>query len=120
MPDTPNPEFVYKIATRAAFDAGLAEGAFPHMPIDDADGFLHLSTAAQLRETLRLYFAGQAGIMLIAVRTADLGAGLKWEPSRGGDLFPHHYGALGLDALEQSETIDVAADGSVELPDWVT
>lgn len=117
MSDTP--EFIYKVTSRAAFDAALASGAFPRMPIDDTDGFLHFSTGAQLRETLRLYFAGQNGIMLIAVRTGDLG-GLKWEPSRGGEPFPHVYGHLGLDALEQSETIDVAADGSVALPAWVT
>jgi uncharacterized protein (DUF952 family) len=115
----PDPEFIYKIASRAAFDAALASGAFPHMPIDDSDGFLHFSTAAQLGDTLRLYFAGQRQVMLIAVRTAGLGAALRWEPSRGGDLFPHVYGALGLEALEQSEPVDVAADGSVTLPAWV-
>jgi uncharacterized protein (DUF952 family) len=113
------PEFIYKIATRTAFDTALASGDFPHMPIDDNDGFLHFSTAAQLRETLRLYFAAQRDVVLIAVRTADVGEGLRWEPSRGGDLFPHVYGALGIDALEESEPVDVAADGQVELPAWV-
>jgi uncharacterized protein (DUF952 family) len=117
---SPSPEFIYKIASRAAFDAALATGAFPHMPIDDTDGYLHFSTAVQLPETLRLYFAGQRDVILIAVRTADLGPGLRWEPSRGGDLFPHYYGDLGLSALEESGSIDIAADGSVELPAWVT
>lgn len=119
MTATPTPEFIYKIASRDAFDAAVASGTFPRMPIDDSDGFLHFSTSTQLPETLRLYFAGQPDVLLIAVRTAELGDGLRWEPSRGGDLFPHVYGALGLEALEESEPVDVGADGSVELPAWV-
>jgi uncharacterized protein (DUF952 family) len=113
------PQLIYKVASRAAFQAGLAAGSFPRMPIDTTDGYIHFSTAAQLAETLRLHFANQADLILISVRTADLRDGLKWEPSRGGDLFPHHYGALGLDALVESEAISVASDGSVALPAWV-
>jgi uncharacterized protein (DUF952 family) len=89
------------------------------MPIDDQDGYIHFSTAAQLAETLRLYFAGQSDLALIAVRTADLGAGLKWEPARDGRLFPHAYGRLGASAIGQTASIAVAADGGVTLPAWV-
>lgn len=118
-PSKRSPHLIYKVASRAAFEAALASASFPRMPIDTADGYIHFSTAAQLAETLRLHFAGQADLILIAVRTRDMGEGLKWEPSRGGDLFPHRYGELGLDALVESEAIAVAADGSVALPAWV-
>jgi uncharacterized protein (DUF952 family) len=114
-----NPDFVYKIVTRAAFDAASAAGEFPQMPIDLKDGFIHLSTAAQLRETLRLHFAGQSDLVVFAVRPFDMGAGLRWEASRGGDLFPHHYGPLASSAIGQQVTVSVGADGAVDLPDWI-
>src|SRR5215203_5519569 len=109
-PSKRNPTHIYKVASRPVFEAAVASGSFPRMPIDSNDGYIHFSTAAQLPETLRLHFAGQSDLVLIAVRTIDLGNSLKWEPSRGGDLFPHHYGELGLDALVESEPIAVAAD----------
>jgi uncharacterized protein (DUF952 family) len=88
------------------------------MPIDLKDGFVHFSTAAQLAETLKLHFAGQGDLVVFAVRPADL-ADLRWEPSRGGQLFPHGYGALPLAAVGQSASVSVAADGAVTLPDFV-
>lgn len=115
----PNPDFVYKIVTRAAFDAAAAAGAFPQMPVDLKDGFIHFSTAAQLRDTLRLHFAGQSDLVVFAVRPADMGAGLRWEASRGGQMFPHHYGPLGTAAIDRQVTVAVAADGAVALPDWI-
>jgi len=114
-----NPDFVYKIAARAPFEASRAKGEFPRMPIDDQDGYIHFSTAAQLADTLRLYFAGQSDVVIIAVATKDLGDGLRWEPSRGGQLFPHHYGALPTSAIGQTAIIAVAVDGTVDLPEWV-
>ena len=114
-----NPEFIYKITSREAFDASLTAGRFVGMPVDHADGYLHFSTAAQLRETLRLYFAGQADLVLFALKASDFGGELRWEPSRGGALFPHLFGNLPMSAVTDSATISVAADGSVQLPDWV-
>jgi uncharacterized protein (DUF952 family) len=114
-----NPDFVYKIAARPAVEAAAAAGKFPRMPIDDKDGYIHFSTAEQLAETLRLYFAGQGNLVLLAVRPIEMGAGLRWEPSRGGQLFPHHYGELGWSAVANRVRIDVAPDGSVTLPAWV-
>ncbi len=114
-----NPDFVYKVASRPVFEASRASGRFTGMPIDLKDGYIHFSTAAQLAETLRLHFAGQGDLMLFSVRSYDLGAGLRWEPSRGGQLFPHHYGELAMTALADSTAIAVAADGSVALPGWV-
>jgi uncharacterized protein (DUF952 family) len=115
----PNADFIYKVVTRAVLDAARAAGEFPRAPIDLKDGFIHFSTASQLSETLRLYFAGQSDLAVIAVRTADLGEGLRWEPSRAGALFPHHYGTLGASAIGQTAIVSVSADGSVTLPGWV-
>lgn len=114
------PEFVYKIATEAVFAPSRSGPAFAGMPIDAADGYMHFSTAAQLAETLRLHFAGQGGLVLLAVRSADLGAGLVWEPSRGGALFPHlHGGPLPTSAIAWEEPLSVAPDGSCTLPESV-
>jgi len=114
-----NPEFVYKVVSRAAAEAAAAAAEFPRAPIDLADGFIHFSTAAQLAETLRLHFAGQSDLVVFAVRCAAMGQGLRWEPSRGGALFPHHYGELSRTAIGERAGISVAADGGVTLPAWV-
>ena len=113
------PDAVYKIASRAAFEAARAAGRFPQMPIDLKDGFVHFSTAAQLAETLRLHFAGQGDLVVFAVATSDLGTALRWEPSRGGQLFPHGYGELSPSSVGRTASISVAADGAVTLPDFV-
>ena len=114
------PQFVYKIATEAAFAPSRGAPTFAGMPIDAADGYMHFSTAAQLPETLRLHFAGQRDLVLLAVRSADLGAGLVWEPSRGGALFPHlHGGPLPSAAIAWEAPLSVAADGSCTLPEAV-
>ena len=114
-----NPDFVYKIVPRAAFDAAAAAGEFPQMPIDLKDGFIHFSTAQQLRETLQLHFAGQSDLVVFAVKPYDMGTGLRWEASRGGQLFPHHYGPLGRDAIGREVIVSVAETGAVELPDGI-
>ncbi|HVY50260.1 MAG TPA: DUF952 domain-containing protein [Devosia sp.] len=113
------PEFVYKIVSRAAFEAASNAGQFPVMPIDLKDGFVHFSTAAQLAETLRLHFAGQSDLMVFAVAAASLGPRLRWEPSRGGQLFPHGYGILPAALVGRHAAVSVGADGSVSLPDFV-
>ena len=111
------PQRIYKITTAVAFAPARLSGAFEGMPIDHQDGYMHFSTAAQLPETLRLHFAGQDGLLLLAVNTADLGENLVWEPSRGGELFPHLYGGpLSLSTIAWEEPIGVAADGSCTLP----
>lgn len=88
------------------------------MPVDHADGYVHFSTAPQLRDTLRLHFAGQSRLALFAVEAERLGDALRWEPSRGGQLFPHLYGELPMTAVAERATISVAADGAVDLPEW--
>ena len=87
---------------------------------DAADGFMHFSTAEQLRETLRLHFPGQTNLVILAVRTADLGPDLVWETSRGGALFPHFYGApLKTSAVAWEASVNVGPDGSCDLPESV-
>ena len=85
---------IYKIAQAQAWSAAVAAGRFDGAPVDLADGFIHFSTAAQAQETARRYFAGQADLVLAAFDSAAFGADLRWEVSRGGDLFPHLYGPL--------------------------
>ena len=114
-----NPEFIYKIASHDTYRVFAKTGIFPGMAVDIKDGYVHFSTAAQLAETLRLHFAGQGDVVVFSVRSADLGAALRWEPSRGGQLFPHLYGELPIAAVGRYATVSVAADGHVALPEWV-
>jgi uncharacterized protein (DUF952 family) len=106
---------VYKIATRADWDDAVRTGAFEGAAIDLRDGYMHLSTAAQAQETARLHFAGQTGLVLLRIDAAALGAALKWEPSRGGALFPHFYGSLACELVEAVTDIPLGADGIPEL-----
>jgi uncharacterized protein (DUF952 family) len=114
-----NPDLIYKIATEAIYAPARGTTSFAGMPIDAKDGYLHLSTATQLAETLRLHFAGQSDLVLLAVRSADLSDKLVWEPSRGGQLFPHYYGELPLTSVAWEAPLSVAADGSCVLPEAV-
>jgi uncharacterized protein (DUF952 family) len=85
---------IYKILPRAAWTAAHEAGRFEGSPLDLADGFIHFSTAAQAQETARRHFSGQSDLVVLEVEADDLGEALRWEPSRGGDLFPHLYGPL--------------------------
>src|SRR4051812_48018728 len=83
---------IYKICPESEWRAAEREGVYGGAPIDTQDGFIHFSTAAQVRETAAKHFSGAAGLMLLAVDGSALGDALKWEVSRGGALFPHLYG----------------------------
>lgn len=102
---------VYKICPAALWREAEAAGRFAGAPVDLADGFIHFSTAAQLRETARRHFSGGGDLLLIAVDAAALGSALRWEPSRGGELFPHLYGELSLSAVTAVQPLPVGADG---------
>ncbi len=108
------PPIVYKILSADAQAVG--GNRVPRMPIDIADGYIHLSTAEQLRETLALHFKGQSDLTVLAIRTADVEPDLRWEPSRGGQLFPHVYGEIPVSAVEKEARLDVTADGTTVLP----
>jgi len=92
---------------RAAEEAGVFEGA----PVDLADGYIHFSTAGQAPETAAKWFAGQDDLVLVAVDAGALGAALRWEPSRGGALFPHLYGPLRVSLARWARPLPLAADG---------
>ena len=115
----PVPELVYKIATQDLVAQADRSGVLAGMPVDHTDGYIHLSTAPQLPETLSRHFRGQGDLVLLAARTADLGPALRWEPSRGGALFPHLYGPFAMSAVAGRAAIAVAADGTCTLPEWV-
>jgi uncharacterized protein (DUF952 family) len=85
---------IYKVCGSAEWAQGQASGQYRGSADDARDGFIHFSTALQLAGTLAKHFTGRDDLLLIAVDADALGASLKWEPSRGGDLFPHLYDAL--------------------------
>lgn len=85
---------IYKIVDRKTWDAACREGAFAGSADDERDGFIHLSAVHQVRATAERHFKGVEDLVLVAFDEAALGSALKWEPSRGGDLFPHLYGPL--------------------------
>jgi uncharacterized protein (DUF952 family) len=102
---------VYKIVDASAWEAAIRAGTFVGAEIDLKDGYIHLSTAAQAAETARLHFAGRDGLLLIAIDAKALGDALKWETSRGGDLFPHLYGPLIPDLAIEARPLVLNADG---------
>lgn len=91
---------IYKICSAAEWAAAEAAGAYRGSAVDHQDGFIHFSTAEQAEETAARHFAGRDGLVLVAVDPAALGDALRWEPSRGGALFPHLYGELPLSAVQ--------------------
>ncbi|MGI9480631.1 MAG: DUF952 domain-containing protein [Hyphomicrobiaceae bacterium] len=103
-------KLVYKISPRAAWDAAVDAGTFTGAPVDVADGFIHFSTAEQVAETAAKHFRGQGDLVLIAIDAAALGADLKWEPSRGGALFPHLYAPL--DVAHARHVVDLPLDAA--------
>jgi len=85
-------------------------------PVDIADGFIHFSTATQVGETAAKHFAGERDLLLITIDAESLGDRLKWEPSRGGALFPHLYGPLDLSTVAKVESLSLGPDGKHIFP----
>jgi len=107
---------IYKICPAALWREATRLGRFRGSDVDVRDGFIHFSTAAQAAETAAKHFAGQRDLLLLQVDAAGLGAALKWEPSRGGVLFPHLYGDLDLAAVIKVEPLPLGADGRHAFP----
>jgi uncharacterized protein (DUF952 family) len=101
---------IYKILTAEQWRTFEAEGLFAGAPVDRADGYIHFSTREQVAGTAAKHFAGQSGLVLAAVEAEGLNA-LKWEPSRGGALFPHLYAALPLTKALWARPLPLGADG---------
>jgi len=108
---------IYKICPQEMWDAAVAAGAFTGAPIDLADGYIHFSTGAQAVETAQKHFAGIEGLVLVAIDPATLGPDLKWEPSRGGALFPHLYADLSVDAAIWVKPLPLGDDGTHVFPE---
>jgi uncharacterized protein (DUF952 family) len=106
---------VFKILDRPSWDAAAASGAYSGSQVDVRDGFIHFSTAAQVRETAAHHFAGQPDLLLVAVDASALGNALRWEPSRGGALFPHLYGPLSLSAVRWVQDLPLDAAGTAHV-----
>jgi uncharacterized protein (DUF952 family) len=96
--------------------AARRAGAYAGSSQDKSDGFIHFSGAAQVRESARRHRAGQTGLVLLTVDAEALGAALKWEPSRGGQLFPHLYGTLPVAAVLRVDDLPLGADGMHVFP----
>ena len=102
---------IYKILARDEWTAAQDAGVFTGSAVDLADGYIHFSTAAQAAETARRHFAGKADLVVLAIEAEDLGEALVWEPSRGGDLFPHLYGHLSVASVLAVTDASLGADG---------
>ena len=90
---------VYKVVSHAQWAAARQAGVFTGADVDHRDGYIHLSNGAQLEKTVSLYFADRDDLVLVALEAERIGEALKWEPSRGGDLFPHLYATIPLERV---------------------
>jgi uncharacterized protein (DUF952 family) len=108
---------IYKICGRAEWRAAQARGVYAGSAVDREDGFIHFSAPHQLRETAARHFAGRSDLLLVAFEAEGLGAQLKWEPSRGGDLFPHLHGTLTTSAALWAKPLLLSPEGHVFPPD---
>ncbi|MCB1396547.1 MAG: DUF952 domain-containing protein [Rhodobacter sp.] len=104
---------IFKIFRRPEWDALTARGHTAGAPIDLSDGYIHLSTAQQVAETAARHFAGVSDLVLVAVDADRLGPALKWEPSRGGALFPHLYREMTLDDVIWDKSLPLGAAGHI-------
>jgi len=113
------PKTVYKICEitlwREAERGGVLRGA----GVDERDGFIHFSTAAQVAETARKHYFGQTGLFLVAIDADALGDALRWEPSRNDELFPHLYGELDLGAVTAVLDMRARSDGTHDIPELI-
>ncbi len=110
-------DLIYKILPRGEWEAAEAAGRFRGSGIDLQDGYIHLSTRQQVVETAERYFRGQRGLLLLAVAADRLGDALRYEPSRNGQLFPHVYGELPVDAVARVHPLELNDDETVRFPE---
>jgi uncharacterized protein (DUF952 family) len=110
------PSRIYHMCRYREWRAAEAAGVYRGSSQDAADGFIHFSTASQIVESAARHRAGQDDLMLLAVDPRQLGGALRWEKSRGGQLFPHLYGDLPLNAVTAAEPLRLGADGRHVFP----
>lgn len=110
---------LYKIMPRQDWETAQANGTYEGSEVDRRDGFIHLSAARQVRATAQKHFSGQSDLLLVAVTEEALGQSLKWEASRGGELFPHIYGTLPLNAVSEVMPLPLV-NGAHQFPDRIS
>lgn len=108
--------FAYKLLTEAEFATWRESGLFEGSAVDVADGYIHLSSMPQVAETAARYFADVDPLMLVMVDLAALGDTVRWEPSRGGALFPHVYGSIPANAIAGKSRLRLSAAGRHDFP----
>ena len=107
---------IYKICPERLWRDAERAGHFDGAAVDRTDGYIHFSTAEQVRETAARHFSGIDDLLLIAVDSGALGTDLRWEPSRGGALFPHLYAYLGMSPVIEVARLPLGQDGSHIFP----
>lgn len=107
---------IYKILPKQLWLEAMETGSFIGSALDLADGFIHFSTAAQLHDTASKHFAGVPDLVLVAVPAETLGTAIRWEVSRGGDLFPHLYGPLPVTLAAWVKPLPIDANGNPVVP----
>ena len=112
-------KLIYHMCRADEWETAQANGSYPGSSQDQADGFIHFSSASQVRESAAKHRAGQDGLILLAVQSKLLGDALKWEASRSGALFPHLYGPLSVDAVATADPLVLSEDGLHQFPDTV-
>lgn len=108
---------IFKIVPKTMWQDAVRAGVFKGAPVDLADGYIHFSTADQARETAAKHFSGQADLLLVAFEAGTFGGDLKWEPSRGGALFPHLYADLQPEDAIWVRELPLSADGTHAFPE---
>lgn len=112
-------QIVLKIVDRPSWEKARLEGAYRGSADDVRDGFIHLSSPVQARGTVEKFFAGRGDLLLVALDAARLGSFLRWEPSRGGELFPHVYGPLDLGAVLWEKPLPLDGGGRHIFPEEI-
>jgi uncharacterized protein (DUF952 family) len=107
---------IYHLARQADFERAAASAHYGGAREDTADGFMHFSTGTQVAESAARHRAGEPDLVLVAVDPDRLGPALRWEPARGGELFPHLYGALPLAAVVWTKPLPLGPDGRHRFP----
>lgn len=107
---------IFKICGQNEWAMAMKSGVYTGSPADKADGFIHFSTMGQLATTAAKHFAGRRDLVLAAVDPDALGAALKWEPARGGDLFPHLFGNMPMSAVLWTRDLPLDGEGVHAMP----
>jgi uncharacterized protein (DUF952 family) len=104
------PKLIYKVCSRVVWEEIRLLQSWNGSPHDLRDGFIHFSTATQLAETVRRHYSDQSDLLVLEVATSSLGDALRWEPSRGGQLFPHLFGPMPISLVVKAEPLDHPVD----------